>query len=1320
MADNFKRSPLWGESTPYPAREVDKQTWWGDVGDNLSLVYAPLGNKINNFVFPKDDNFKITFDMINQYPASLQEDLLDADSLAEWDNTLMMYDHMSAIRKKLSVNNSITAMLMAGVLDPINLIPIPGAFGMGFVRGAKRVAPAIGGLVAGQELWRAERDPTHTPEEAAIAIAGSVFFGSLLGGGIGHLTRNMKLKRIGNDFHQASLYDEGKPHKVNTEKVKADASSGQSKKMDNAVDDIKHDRKYYDESGTPQRIINEGMADKPEQRYKDDPKLGEKDPSQMPVKTGVGYEWTLKGTVFGRLVSRFQSPKASLLAQSIASDYGFLARATKREGAVAGEGKGSVVLNQAEWRFRTVSILETMQDDWARHAGEIKEPRRVLGMPVTKWGLEVKQALNKGKSEKMTFDEFASEVTKAIAFASKRDRRGLKFGEIKHSIPEVENSAKTLSKEFEIAGKEGDDVGIFRQENGLKILMQDNFAEYRPLWFKWNTLNGIKDPSKGQLLRKNMLETRLAKLLHEMESLEYFIIKRQETKDKASAKMQEIIDDIIKKQEKAGDLYDKIMGELIAKRSKAKVKFTILKDQLQRQFDNNKRILKQLNEDYLNEGLTANQLKYRNDLIRRLAEDYVGVGRGATKKQKEYAGSLLKQINAEPTAKQNKLLQDLLVKIELPVSIKQLNLLDNLQKRIDGYNFSGKLMPTNEAHYLTRIWNEGAVRDNYDLFVNKVLIPHLLSNPRGRIRRLIQERDMAVGSDIKKLQTQLDDTVKKRAQEITNKIINETGDTNFDNINGKGIARFMMQRDLDIPNYKLLKKENGIGDFIEIDSRAITRAYFTKFGPAVEMARMFKGDRFGERAVFDALYDVAIRYEDEINLNPRKFLKRLDNQEDDYKNLIDAVLGRLGNPATNGSASNQLVRLAMIAAQLAMMGKATIASLADPAKIILSKGISQTFGRYMKTWSMDLKELNMARMAKVDLRVSGEARDVILNSARYRIMLSDGMGNYGNRKLGKWGDKVLAWAEDKSAGFYNLNLLNPWTDTWKGWVGVMAADRIIRVGPQLVKKGGVPNKWDLSILRQYGLSSDDLKQMYKNWAKANGQQSYRGKEIYYSNVQKWSDADPDLIRKYNAAIRADQINTIITPTEADKPALAFGILGRGEQKRQHNFFKIPLQFMSWSLGANNKIIMSTLQGRHKGVMSGIMAMFALGLMSDYMRNPSYWHKKDPRERVYRAVEYSGLPAYWMDVNNAIEIMSNNNFGIRPLVGHNNPFAGDLGDTLSEPFGPVGSMANDIIQALTDTSMADDRRASIIRRLIPYNNIFYLDWLFKGAQRSIVD
>ena len=36
--------------------------------------------------------------------------------------------------------------------------------------------------------------------------------------------------------------------------------------------------------------------------------------------------------------------------------------------------------------------------------------------------------------------------------------------------------------------------------------------------------------------------------------------------------------------------------------------------------------------------------------------------------------------------------------------------------------------------------------------------------------------------------------------------------------------------------------------------------------------------------------------------------------------------------------------------------------------------------------------------------------------------------------------------------------------------------------------------------------------------------------------------------------------------------------------------------MSWSFAANNKIIISSLQGRNKGQMSGMVAMVALGFM----------------------------------------------------------------------------------------------------------------------------
>ena len=61
--------------------------------------------------------------------------------------------------------------------------------------------------------------------------------------------------------------------------------------------------------------------------------------------------------------------------------------------------------------------------------------------------------------------------------------------------------------------------------------------------------------------------------------------------------------------------------------------------------------------------------------------------------------------------------------------------------------------------------------------------------------------------------------------------------------------------------------------------------------------------------------------------------------------------------------------------------------------------------------------------------------------------------------------------------------------------------------------------------------------------------------------------------------------------------------------RQHNMFKASVQFMSWAFGANNKIVISGLQGRHQGYFSGITAMIALGMTSDYIRNPEWWKYK---------------------------------------------------------------------------------------------------------------
>ena len=73
-------------------------------------------------------------------------------------------------------------------------------------------------------------------------------------------------------------------------------------------------------------------------------------------------------------------------------------------------------------------------------------------------------------------------------------------------------------------------------------------------------------------------------------------------------------------------------------------------------------------------------------------------------------------------------------------------------------------------------------------------------------------------------------------------------------------------------------------------------------------------------------------------------------------------------------------------AQMSMMGKATIASLADPAKIVLARGMKDSFGRYFKDWGLSLKERELKKMAQDDLDVTSEAVASELNSVGQRFM----------------------------------------------------------------------------------------------------------------------------------------------------------------------------------------------------------------------------------------------------------------------------------------------------------------------------------------------
>jgi hypothetical protein len=166
--------------------------------------------------------------------------------------------------------------------------------------------------------------------------------------------------------------------------------------------------------------------------------------------------------------------------------------------------------------------------------------------------------------------------------------------------------------------------------------------------------------------------------------------------------------------------------------------------------------------------------------------------------------------------------------------------------------------------------------------------------------------------------------------------------------------------------------------------------------------------------------------------------------------------------------------------------------------------------------------------------------------------------------------------------------------------------------------------------------------------------------------------------------------------------------------------KLPFQFMSWGIAANNKVLLSALQGRDSGVMSGIIALTGMGYMSAWMKSSdAQWDKMSFLDKMTTAFELSGVAAGLTDINKTIEFGTNNTYGLRPALGLQPAFRSHHPDVdlATTPFGAVGSTAVKLYDVFTDPYMSRDQRANTIRRAVPLNNIPYLSNVFKWGQEA---
>ena len=165
------------------------------------------------------------------------------------------------------------------------------------------------------------------------------------------------------------------------------------------------------------------------------------------------------------------------------------------------------------------------------------------------------------------------------------------------------------------------------------------------------------------------------------------------------------------------------------------------------------------------------------------------------------------------------------------------------------------------------------------------------------------------------------------------------------------------------------------------------------------------------------------------------------------------------------------------------------------------------------------------------------------------------------------------------------------------------------------------------------------------------------------------------------------------------------------------------QFKKFVMAATQKMLMRGMQERDMDFLFGALMLMGSGMLIDGIytefRFDKDWGKKSLTDKLLSAFDRSGLGGIYVDVNRAIESLSDNRIGIRPMLGEQRPYSNSIKSKLGNILGPSAGQIANIFDIMYDVGSGgyNHYTARNVRRLIPFQNIFYLDWLFDASKKA---
>lgn len=457
------------------------------------------------------------------------------------------------------------------------------------------------------------------------------------------------------------------------------------------------------------------------------------------------------------------------------------------------------------------------------------------------------------------------------------------------------------------------------------------------------------------------------------------------------------------------------------------------------------RAMQKLNEFYdewevrlKDEGLIGSEGYYKKYMLDREARLKVAEGRLAKTKDAVHAKNIGTQIDR--------------FKKEIAETKQQL----------DDLGAMGKLTPPNEDIFRPRYWDFSAIEANRPEF-EKILAKWYQSNPETYTK-------LPDGRWGKVKMSSSPDAIAKRVKDTVDRMLNDPDPLDPDKMfYGVGKSKHFKHRALDIPNRLVL-------DYMQRNPFSIMKAYTQKTSGRYEFSKKFSGGSIDD--VLDGTYDKM--------MDAGASIDEIRAAQKEQRILYDRVVGSV---LRRPDAMNQgVARLLRSAAQLSYLGGAVLATITEPARIMMEHGFRPTMKGLFS-----VLDKNALKMGGLEIRAAGEALERLLGNVQMR--LSEDLNN--NPFRGDYLDKA-------TDAFFTLNGLGPVTRILKDFDGMMRSHTLIDYSVRWADPDKKITKMEKEYLLRYNIDEADAKRIAaSNWEKTDS-------GLYMANTEEW--ARPDLAK----------------------------------------------------------------------------------------------------------------------------------------------------------------------------------------------------------------